>query len=122
VNAGDTFIPPKPYDHLYMVISDPSVDSERIVLVNFTSFDVDEEDCCIAQKGEHPFLTRKSCVRYKDARITSTSAVDKLVAGGKMRQHKPLSDGLLKRVRDGASNSDFLPEGCRKILEDQELI
>lgn len=122
MNAGDTFLPPKPYNHLYMVISDPVIDPDRVVLVNFTTFHADEEDCCIAQSGEHPFLTRKSCVRYKDGRISSVSALDTLVARGVLTANKPLSKELLRRVQQGALLSDFMPEGCRKILEDQGLI
>jgi hypothetical protein len=122
VNAGDTFIPAKPYDHLYMVISEPTLDQANVVLVNFTGYSLDEEVCCIADPGEHPFLDKKSCVRYKDARIASTALLDKLVQAGKLQPHKPLSQLLLSRVRAGAAASGFLPEGCRKILESQCLI
>jgi hypothetical protein len=122
VNAGDTFIPPKPYDHLYMVISDPAMDRDRVVLVNFTSYEPEEEDCCLANPSEHVFLTKKSCVRYKDARIATVDSLTKLVQTGQLRSHQPLSADLLARVRQGAALSDYLPEGCRKILADQHLV
>ena len=104
MNAGDTFLPPKPYNHLYMVISDPALDADNLVIVNFTTFSTDEEDSCVAQAGEHPFLTRKSCVRYKDGRKTSVAALNELVKKGVMKPHKPLSSDLLERVRRGAKN------------------
>jgi hypothetical protein len=122
VKAGDTFIPAPPYDHLYMVISDPSADADRVVLVNFTTDSPNEERCCIAIASEHRFLTRPSAVRYKDARITSVSMLEELARMGKMTPDEPLSADLLQRVRDGASKSDFLPEGCREVLSDQWLI
>jgi len=122
VNLGDTFIPPKPYQHLYVVISDPAIDPDHVVIVNFTSYDPDEEDCCIAQAREHPFLIHKSCVRYKDARVSALPALSDLVESGTMTTHKPLAKELLRRVQEGASKSDFLPEGCRKVLEDQGFI
>ena len=37
MNAGDTFFVAQPYNHLYVVISDPALDSSKIVMVNFTT-------------------------------------------------------------------------------------
>jgi hypothetical protein len=122
MNAGDTFIPAKPYDHLYMVISDPALDSEQVVMVNFTTHAPEEEQVCIAMPGEHPYLTVKSAVRYKDARIATVAQIEKLTQSGKLRPQHPLSLELLQRMRDGACQSEFLPEGCRKVLDDQGLI
>jgi hypothetical protein len=122
VNLGDTFIPSPPYKHLYVVVSDPDIDPDNVVVVNFTSYDPDEEDCCIAEAGEHPYLAHKSCVRYKDGRVCPVSALRHLVASGTMTKHKPLSKELLRRIQEGASESDFLPEGCRKVLEEQGFI
>jgi len=122
VKLGDTLIPPKPYQHLYVVISDPDLDPDNVVIVNFTSYDPDEEDYCIVQGGEHPFLIHKSCVRYKDGRVSPVTALTHLIDSGTMTTHKPLSKELLRRVQEGASKSDFLPEGCRKVLEEQGFI
>jgi hypothetical protein len=122
VNAGDTFLLSHPYNHLYVVCSDPALDAEKVVLVNFTTFDPEEESCCIINIGEHPFITRKSCVRYKDARIASVIALKKLQKTGTIRLREPVSGNLLARIRDGASESDFFPEGCRRILEAQSII
>jgi len=121
VNAGDTFIPAKPYDHLYAIISDPSLDP-TVVIVNFTTWTPQEEQACIAMPGEHPFLTLKSAVRYKDARIATAGDLEKLLAKGKLTRHEPLSGQLLGKMRDGVVMSDFVPEKCRRILEDQVLI
>jgi len=80
------------------------------------------EQCCIINAGEHPFVTRKSCIRYKDARIAAASDLRKLQDMGKMNRREPISGSLLARIRNGASESDFLPEGCRRVLEAQSLI
>jgi hypothetical protein len=122
VNAGDTFLLSPPYNHLYVVCSEPTLDAEHIVLVNFTTFAQEEESCCIIDAGEHPFITRKSCIRYKDARIAAAAALKKLEDLGQMSRHEPVSSNLLTRIRKGASESDFFPEGCRSILEAQSLL
>ena len=122
MNAGDAFIPSHPYDHLYVVVSDPALDSDNIVLLNFTSYEPEEEDCCIANAGEHQRITKRSCIRYKDGRVSSVAHINKLIETGTMRRQKSVTLGLLERIREGASKSDFLPEGCRRVLEDQGLL
>jgi len=122
MNAGDTFLPPRPYNHLQMVISDPSLDASKLVMVSFTTHTPNEEQLCIVEKGEHPFVIVKTAVRYKDARLASVVQLEMLVSRGMIQPHSPLSQDLLNRVRAGAALSDFLPEGCRKILAQQGLI
>jgi len=122
ISAGDTFLLSTPYNHLYVACSDPAIDSEQIVLVNLTTFEEEEESCCIINAGEHPFVVRKSCIRYKDARIASATALRKLAESGQMAPREAVPSDLLARIRNGASESDFFPEGCRRILEDQSLI
>ena len=122
MKAGDTFLLPHPYHHLYVVCSDPALDAERVVLVNFTSFEPEEESCCIVNAGEHIFVTHKSCMRYKDARVASVAAMKLLVKSGQAKPRTPVSDELLTRIRQGASKSVHLPEGCRRVLTDQSLI
>ena len=122
MKAGNTFIPAKFDHHLWIILSDPEADGENVVIVNFTTYTVDEEQNCIVLKGEHPFVKHKTAVRYRDAKRVSVSQLTALINCNQLRPHQTLSAALLKRVRDGASLSDFLPEGCRKILEDQGFI
>ena len=43
MKAGDTFLPLLRNTHLWVILSDPDLDSERIVLVNLTTYTIDEE-------------------------------------------------------------------------------
>ena len=36
-----------------------------------TSYDVDKEDVCVIDAGEHPRVKHKTCICYKPARATS---------------------------------------------------
>jgi hypothetical protein len=122
VNAGDTFFLVDPYNHLYIVCSDPAIDPDHVVLVNFTTFKPKEEDCCIVKPGEHPFIRQRSCIRYKDARAPSVNELEVLVEKSLMSPREPVSEDLLARIRSGASKSEYLPEEFRRILEEQSLI
>jgi hypothetical protein len=122
VQAGDTFLVVPPYNHLYVVCSDPIADSTRVLLVSLTTFKPKEETCCIIKAGEHPFVKHRTCARYKDARIASVKEILILVGASQMAKREPVSAGLLARIRAGAAQSDYLPEECRKLLLEQSLI
>lgn len=81
MSEGDSFLPPPPFNHLDVVISNPSLDG-RVVMVSFTTHTPNEEQLCIIESGEHPFVNRKTAVRYKDARSTTN------VTNGSRRQDR----------------------------------
>jgi hypothetical protein len=122
VQAGDTLLVAHPYNHLYVLCSDPVLDPDQVLLVSFTTWKPKEEFCCIVAAGDHPFIKHKSCVRYKDARISSVADLLKLLGGSQMTRREPVSAELLVRIRKGAHLSDFLPEECRRLLQNQSLI
>lgn len=122
VSAGDTYLVVHPYNHLYVVCSDPAVDSTQVVLVSFTTFKPKEETCCTVQAGEHPFIKHRSCIRYKDARLTTVEGLIKLLELSLMDRRESVSAELLLRIRAGASQSDYLSEECRRVLQNQHLI
>lgn len=113
MNAGDTFVPAQFDNHLWMILPDPSIDAEQIVIVNFTTHTVDEEPHCIVQKGEHPFVKHKTAVRYRDAKIVRSTDLAALIKTKQLTLSTPLAPRLLARIRDGAAKSDLLPEGMQ---------
>jgi hypothetical protein len=122
MNAGDTFIDGK-YHHLWIVLSDPTIDPEKVVIVNFTTHTISEESRCIVQKGEHPFVKHKTAVRYSDARITSSANLETLHRANLLTPRERCSAGLLKKLRTGASQDvHLLPEECKEVLDEQGLI
>jgi hypothetical protein len=64
---------------LWIVLSDPTIDPEHVVIVNFTTHTVNEEQCCVVDKGEHPLVRHKTAVRYWDAKTVTANHLDKLV-------------------------------------------
>ena len=64
MEAGDTFyLPDKSADgHLWIVVSDPERNPNRVLLVSMTSHDVGKEDVCLIVAGEHPKVTHKTCI------------------------------------------------------------
>ncbi len=124
MNAGDTLIIPLPgtsYDsHLWMIISDPTR-GEACVLVNFTSWRADKDQACIVEPGDHPYVSKKTCVNYKDAKLCKVSELARLVASENMKKSAPLSPELLARIR-GAVPESRMNWDCVQLLIDQGLI
>ncbi len=71
MNAGDTLLIPLPDtsldSHLWMVISDPA-QSDECVIVSFTSWRADKDQACVVDVGEHPYVSKKTCVNFRDAK------------------------------------------------------
>lgn len=122
MNQGDTLFPRVAYRQLFVVASDPSIDEEQVVLISFVKNTTKEEQCCLANSGDHPLIKEEHAARYKDARVAKMSQLYDLVRSGTMDRKQPISSELIQRLLAGAAQSDFLPEGCREILRRQGLI
>lgn len=123
MKAGDTFYLGSHEDepHLRVVISDPLLDSQRVLIVNFTSWKYFHDQSCVVEAGEHPRISRKSCVRYDQAVEASDRTLETHVASGDIHLNKPVSQELLNKIRQGALGSE-LPMKYVKLLQDQGLI
>lgn len=124
VRKGDTFqLHNASIDsHLHIIISDPSLNTDRIVTVNFTSWREDKDQSCIVESNEHPFITHRSCIDYRREQLISLSDYERVMESGNLISHDPVSEVLLKRILAGAEISPHIPLGNRQILIDQGLI
>ena len=124
-HAGATFIHAEATElkpHLWFVLSDSNINPSRVVIANFTTWDGRGDSACIVEAGEHPFVTHKTYVRYRDARIVSVAKLEELRQQGLLHFRENLSEGLLERVRKGADESQFLKNAIREYLTAQGLI
>ena len=64
MNAGDTFFVQqvgKLYDsHLWMVLSDPGLNANQVLIVSLTTWGKDDDSACVLNVGDHPFVRQKS--------------------------------------------------------------
>lgn len=133
LSLGDTFRerPPAgtPRDgfnpHVYVVVSDPAKDGDRIVTVNFTSWKSGrpgQDESCVVEEGEHSFIRVRTLVNYRDAREFSTEQFRQATGLGYVELGDPVSAALLQRILAGAAASRFFPKGLRCLLLEQGLI
>lgn len=122
-NLGDTFLlaERKINSHFYIIISDPNQNSEQVVLVNFTSWGPQKDQSCIVEVAAHPYVTRRSCVRYGNEHF-KLAQYEQFLNSGRLLRQDPVNSDLLRRILVGAAVSPFLSLGNRQILVEQRLI
>ncbi len=108
--------------HLYIILSDPSLDSSKIYVVNFTSWKSLADPSCIVCAGEHPFVKRKTWVYYRNPRMESAATMKIRFDTREFIPREPVSGSLLARILAGAASSKRVPADCRKLLLKQGLI
>lgn len=125
MEAGDTFLVAEPgtsYDwHLWMVVSDPSIDSKRVLIVNLTSWCEDKDHSCVLGPGDHPYVRHRSCVNYGGAKVVSAAEIERLLEAGRLASHTPISSELLTRIRQAVPASR-MALGHVALLEKQGLV
>ena len=125
MKSGDTFLIEEPGtsldSHLWIVISDPAADPDKVLLVNLTSHRPDKDQACVLSKGDHPFIKHKTCVEYRRAKLVSVVPMEHLLDSGRIRHHTPVTPKLLSKILSGVPNSRMKNEHVT-ILTDQGLV
>ena len=124
MKAGDTFfLAGGAADrHLRVIISDPTINPDRVIFVSMTSYDVTKEEVCLLDVGDHPFVKHKTCIAYASAKEAGLQALLQLRDAGQLRPDIPVSSEILKRIRRGASLSKDIKLKYLELMLDQGLL
>ena len=124
MKAGDTFyVRDRGVDtHLWVVVSDPGRDPERVVMLSMTTYEVYKEDVCLLDVGDHPNISHKTCIAYNEARMTTLKTLTTLLCGGHLSMQAPVSAEVLLRIRSGVSASTKIHYKYIEVLLDQQVI
>lgn len=114
---GDTFRCSVPPRHIWIIISDPAV-HERIILVNITTFtDSCVDDICILHPTDYrPFLTQASTIAYSRHKVAHSAGIEHLVQANYFLPMPAVPQATLRKIVDGARNSDGIPNYLKLIL------
>ncbi len=102
-------------NHFWVVLSDPSKDDGRVLVVNWTTHEAYKEQTCILEAGEHACITRRSCVYYIGAKIERLASLQLAEAANNIEVKGTLDPVVLQKIREGAGKSD-------NILKDGPLL
>ena len=129
LDIGSTFInkpTAKVPSHLYVILSSPFGNPEKVVIVNLTTWrdraiELNDESC-IVNSGEHGFVKTKSYIYYREAKNPLIEDLQKAMQAGLITPHEDCSVDLLCKILSGAEKSPFTPLKVLQVLRDQELI
>lgn len=118
--VGDTFIVPNPRnnkEHLYVVIG--LTDTGDPIAVNLTTTEMDRSTCFL-DKGDHPFVTQRSGVNFRDARkAMSLAALEEEVRQGFVKPHVAMSRRVVNRIIEAAQSARLFPVVLKRYLKIQ---
>ncbi len=123
MEPGDTFRLVGVADrHTWVVLSDPAIDEERVLLVSFTGYFPGIDPSCVVEVEELSILDKRSCIYYADIKEASVVALEQLQAAGKLQKRTPVSPQLLARIREGVSLSRDIEVKYIEFLIGQRVI
>lgn len=126
MRPGDTFITTDPSTardtHLWVIVSDPDQDEDRIIILNLTTAAKHHDKTCVLVVGDHPFITRDSAIKYGQGYVVSRATLEAKLTARQIERRDPMSAPVLQKIRDGAATSPFLPFEQFKILREQGII
>lgn len=103
--------------HLRIVISDVNQNGEYLTVSVDSYVNKFQDSSCIIEIGELPFITHKSFVNYKYAKVVSFQQIYNGIRKGVFLQRKDISEQLLKKIQDGAKTTRHLPNEYKAWFE-----
>ena len=112
MKKGTILIPTGPVEHLHFICCDrvfyPNLNKECVLLVNTSSIDQDIEydQTCVLNIGDHPFVTHPSYIYYRKADIFGADSINRNIAEGNFAIHQSCSDEVFEKILYGFETSD----------------
>lgn len=103
--------------HLYIVLTHPDGEPEKIVIVNLTSYRRGSDTTVVLEPGDHPYIRHKTVVNYKDARIAPVEPIERLLWRQDYELLEDFDAGLVGQLQQGLMDSPFTPNRVKTYCE-----
>ncbi len=127
MKAGDTYRVTNPGPgidenrHLWVILSDPDQHPQEVLAVFMTTADRRRDQTCILEPGDHPAITRKTCIAYGVATVWTKASFLRAIQDDDIRMKEAVSDEVLEKIRKLAAFSPTMMLNHRLIIEKQGL-
>jgi hypothetical protein len=108
--------------HPWIVVSDPDMDPDNVLIVNLTDADKYHDDSCVLTPSDNSNIDKPSCVAYQYAKVTTLDKLNEADSRNLIEHKSWLDEKSMEKILDGASKSNELKGAHRKLLRDQRLI
>jgi hypothetical protein len=112
-------------DHIFITISDPTQNANRVIAANFTTWHSWKDQSCIVLPREYSELYDKTCINYGDQGKLleiSVAQYDGYIRSNKIRSLRPLDPVILERIRGGRTRTEEMSGDVRAFLRAQGLV
>jgi len=101
--------------HTCVVVSDPTLDPDRVFVAAFTTFEPYKDDACLLNRGDHPAIKHLTCVSYDFFPDFFTSASLDALEHGQPVPH------LAEKILAGAQETRRIRQEAWILLDKQSL-
>jgi hypothetical protein len=116
LHRGDAVLMPQvrvSIPHLWIVATEPLVESGQAILANLTNLRSDSDTTLVLNRSDHPFITKPSVISFGDAPIADV----RLVASGNFPRQSPCSAALIQLIEAGILASSRTPQKVKAFYE-----
>ena len=107
--------------HLHVVVARRSGPPVQILMVSVSSIRNQKyDDTTVLDGDEHPFLKRRSYIRYQVARVEPEVVIERGIQTGLFTLREQFDGAALLRIRDGFRCSRFAKPFARTFLDDSD--
>lgn len=103
--------------HCWVIISVCPITNDYL-LVNWTTWTSKKEQTCILYKGEHCALDHKSIIYYQGGQVFTDTKLDRLVLANDFSKLPPVSNNILKKIREGALKTKHMDPRVQSRFKD----
>jgi len=109
--------------HPSFIISDPTKDRMRVLVVNATTCrNTTFDKSCVLAPGDHPTISHSSYIIYQLAETWPDQELEARYGRGRIDLLDPLVESVLGRILMGAAKSPVLVPRYKDLLRSQGLI
>jgi hypothetical protein len=102
--------------HLWFFVSEvlPTGD---IAMFNLTGWKPPCDETCIVRVGDHPYVAKKSIITYRRGLLLTPTKWQEIHDNGWHEAHEKASNLLIKRIQQGALQSEQTPQFLQTIVQ-----
>lgn len=122
MSPGEAFVGFDIGGHLWFVLTGPDAEG-RVVVVNITTHGRSpicaRGDCFVLAPGDHPFITRESCVYWRGADFAEDAALEAARERRTLDLRPPLPPKLLREMQQRVADSPYVSDRVRRVVRAQ---
>jgi hypothetical protein len=95
---------------------------QQVLIVKLSTWEDYKDPACILNVGDHAFVTRETCVFYRDAHLCPVAFLEKARKDEIIEKWPDVEGISLQRMLEGAILSEFMKPDFKRLIATQNLV